>query len=80
MKNAGAILPTVLAGLLSAGWTVPLALAIDFYFTSLHHAVSPQLNSFPALHYAEQSLWVATAWAFVVIAVWSAYLVRRFSR
>lgn len=67
----------VLVAVLSAGWLVPLWLAVDTCFTFWQREAWPLLqgqhpvNSFPFTHFAWQCFCVAFAWLAAVVLLWS---------
>ena len=69
--------------LLSAGWVVPLYLSILNIIrwgtaeSSQTLGGDTQLNSFPFLHYSEQSLTIACVWLLAVLVYWLVKYVRK---
>jgi hypothetical protein len=74
----------ILLWVVSVGWLVPLGLSASLAWSWLTTEVAPliygarpQLNSFPLLADSQRLFWVGFLWASLVIAGWSAVLIRR---
>lgn len=66
-----------LVAILSAGWLVPLWLAVDACFSFWQAEAWPLLqglhpmNSFPFIHFARQCFTIAVVWLVIVVSIWS---------
>ena len=66
----------VVVAVLSAGWVIPVYLALNSYLkyvADIRSAVlgEPTLNSFPFLQFSQQMLAVSAAWLFIVLLFWA---------
>ena len=69
----------ILLVLLSAGWLVPMFLAVMSLVVSCRQQElgTWRHNSFPYLHFAEQAFTVAFIWLAAAVLTWSIVLIRR---
>ena len=69
----------ILLVLLSAGWLVPMFLAVMWLVVSCRQQElgTSGYNSFPHLHFAEQAFTMAFVWLTAVVLTWSIVLIRR---
>ena len=69
----------VFIGLLSAGWLVPLYLAVSAYLTGFEHLLrnTESANSFPFFSFGHSVLKISAAWCLVSAVGWTAYAAHR---
>ena len=67
----------ILIGLFSAGWIFPMGLAVHTYLDFMRVEVGPRLvgeqpvNSFPFLHFCQQTFTIGWVWLAAVILFWT---------
>lgn len=67
----------ILIAIFSAGWLLPLWLSVDTMFDYLRAEVVPRLfgqnpiNSFPFVHFSQQSFTVACIWLAAAVFFWA---------
>lgn len=64
---------SVVVGLLSAGWVVPLYLGFDQLLWSheLSRAGQQGLHSFPSAEFGRDAVLLSAVWLFIVLATWA---------